>query len=107
MSPFGVTVEVISRVRGQHGDTTRVPKGSIAGCGFAPSSSTEDNDRKAQVDTTASLYIPPGSLAVSAQDVIRFPNGDEWQVDGEPLMWFSPLTGWAPGGEVRIRRVTG
>lgn len=33
--------------------------------------------------------------------------GGEWQVDGDPAHWRSPLTGWAPGTVVNLIHVKG
>jgi hypothetical protein len=108
MSPFGITVEVLGGERDLDGDLQdEQVVGTIAGAAFAPGTSTEDNDRKAQVVTTGTLYVPAGSFPVTAQHRIRFPGGVLWTVDGAPGAWNSPLTGWAAGGEIRLRRVTG
>jgi hypothetical protein len=103
----GITVQVIGVVRDKHGDTTETVVGSISGCGFAPGSSTENTDNQAQVATVGSLYPPPTTVPVNAQSKIRFPDDVVWHVDGEPEWWTSPFTGWAPGGVIHVRRVTG
>jgi hypothetical protein len=103
----GITVEVIAVARDRYGDTTETVVGSIAGCGFAPGSSTENTDNQAQVGTVESLYSPPTTVPVNAQSKIRFPDGVVWHVDGEPEWWRHPMTGWSPGGVIRLRRVTG
>ncbi len=108
MAPFGIRVEVLAYDQDNDGDLSneRVA-GVIEGAAFAPGSSTEDTDRKAQVTTTATLYVPPGSPAVTAQNKLRLPGGLVWEVAGSPSPWASPLTGWAPGAEIQIKRVTG
>lgn len=104
---FGVTVEVLAGTRDLDGDLQDEQViGTIIGA-FAPGTSIEDNDRKSQVVTTGTFYVPPGAMAVTSQYRLRFPGGVVWSVDGEPSPWNSPLTGWSAGGEVRIRRVTG
>lgn len=108
MSPFGITVEVLAGERDLDGDRSdEQVVGTIVGAAFAPGTSIEDNDRQAQVVTTGTLYVPPGSFPVTAQHRIRFPGGLVWTVDGTPSGWGSPLTGWQAGGEIRLRRVTG
>jgi hypothetical protein len=108
MSPFGITVEVLGGERDLDGDLhDEQPVGTITGAAFAPGTSTEDNDRKSQVVTTGTLYVPPGAFPVTAQHRIRFPGGAVWTVDGAPGTWSNPLTGWSAGGEIRLRRVTG
>jgi hypothetical protein len=108
MAPFGITVEVLAYDRDLDGDLSneRVV-GTIAGGAFAPGSSTEDTDRKAQIVDRAVLYAPPGSTPVTDQNKLRFPGGVIWEVDGTPLPWSSPLTGWTPGAEIHIKRVRG
>jgi hypothetical protein len=108
MLPFGVTVEVLAYDRDLDGDLSneRVA-GVIEGGAFAPGASIENTDRKSQVIDTAIYYAPPGSPPVTAQNKLRFPGDVVWEVDGNPLPWASPLTGWAPGFEVHITRVRG
>lgn len=108
MAQFGITVEVLGGERDLDGDLNdEQVVGTIAGAGFAPGSSVEDNDRKAQVVTTGTLYVPAGAMQVTAQHRIRFPGGLVWSVDGTPGDWSSPLTGWQAGREIRLRRATG
>ncbi|MGW4487859.1 hypothetical protein ACWEOE_28925 [Amycolatopsis sp. NPDC004368] len=114
MAPYGIRIEVLAYDRDSDGDLSNERVFAVIdGVAFAPSASAsqrasrEDNDRKAQVDTMAVLYVPPGNPVISAQHKVRFPDGSVWNVDGKPSPWSSPLTGWTPGGEVHIRRVTG
>ena len=104
MFPFGVSVQVLSTVRDRHGDSVEAVAGTIDGCGFAPESSIEDTDQRAQTVNTASLYVPPTAVAVTGQSVLRI-DGKRWRVDGDPEWWRHPWTGWTPGGVLRIRRV--
>jgi hypothetical protein len=108
MAPYGIRVEVLAYEENLDGDLSneRVV-GVIEGGAFAPGSSTEDTDRKSQTVTYAKLYAPPGSPAVTAKNKLRFPGSVVWEIDGEPLPWASPLTGWAPGAEINIKRVKG
>ena len=108
MAPFGLTVEVLGGTRDLDGDLQgEQVVGTIVGAGFAPGTSIEDNDRKAQVVTTGTLYVPADAMQVTAQHRIRFPGGVVWSVDGAPGDWNSPLTGWQAGREIRLRRATG
>lgn len=103
MFPFGVTVQVYVTSRDRHGDRTETLAGTIPGCAFAPESSVEDNDNRAQVATAGTLYIPPTQVAITGQSLVRF-DGHTWHVDGDPDWWRHPWTGWAPGGVLRVRR---
>lgn len=106
--PFGIRVRVFGEAtRTVHGDTTRAEVGAIDGCAFAPAGSSEDNDQRAQVVTDATLFVPESSVPITPQSRVRLPNGTEWLVTGEPLDWKSPFTGWHPGRQVQLRRVTG
>lgn len=108
MATHGITVVVLAYERDLDGDLSgETVAGKIVGAAFAPGQSSEDTDRKAQVSTTATLYVPPGSFAVTAQHRIRFPGGLVWKVAGTPGIWINPLTGWSAGGEIRLERVTG
>ena len=105
--PGLITVDVLAVTRNEHGDRTTTPAGSIPGCGFEPLGSSEDTDNRAQVATTAALYVPRTDVVVTAQHKIRTPDGHVWDVDGDPAWWSNPLTGDRPGGQIRLTRVTG
>lgn len=104
---FGITVEVLETVKDRHGDTTVTVKGTLK-CAFAPAGSFENTDQRQQVDRAASLLeSPPSDVEVKATDRVRLPDGTVWEVDGAPEQWGHPMSGWRPGREIRIRRVTG
>ena len=108
--PGAFPVEVFGvATRDRHGDETRAPLGTIDGCSFAPGESTEDTDKRAQVVTKGELYVPVTDIAVAvtAQQRIRFPDGREWTVGGEPQWWSNPYTGTREGGVIALQRVTG
>jgi hypothetical protein len=106
--PFGVQVQVFGEAtRTVHGDTTRTQVGVIDGCAVAPAGSSEDNDQRAQVVANAVLFVPPSTVPITAQSRVRLPDGTEWLVEGVPQDWRNPFTGWYPGREIQLRRVTG
>lgn len=106
--PFGITVTVLGETsRTVHGDRTQASVGVIERCAFAPGGSTEDNDQRAQVTATGTLYVPPSTVPITAQSRIQLPDGTVWLVDGVPQEWKNPFTGWYPGREIQLRRVTG
>lgn len=78
----------------------------IEGVAIAPStgSETRTEDRNPIV-TDMSLYAAPG-VDVLPHDRIRARSG-LWDVEGEVADWKSPFTGWNPGVEFRIRKVSG
>jgi hypothetical protein len=109
MYPHGITVTLLREDRDRFGDVTLVEDGAIAGCAWAPrtrTADTEETDRSAQVSSGRTLWCPPGA-PVTAHHRVRFPDGTVWQVRGEPDDWRSPYTGWNPGLQMELERVTG
>ena len=49
--------------------------------------------------------VPPGTVVKATDRVIA--RGELYEVDGEPALWQSPLTGTQGGTEVNLTRVTG
>ena len=72
----------------------------------APRQSSEPTqDARNAVYTGLTLYLPAGA------DITRIDRvavrGEVYEVDGDIAEWRSPFTGWAPGLEVNLSRVTG
>jgi hypothetical protein len=107
MHPFGITAEVLTVTKDNVGDKTESKVGDLHGCGFAPSTSTEDNDNRTQTSTTADLYCPALPFAVTSQHKIRLPGGDMWDVDGTPKRWDRPFSGGTAGVVIRLKQVRG
>ncbi|MER5671156.1 hypothetical protein [Pseudonocardia alni] len=78
----------------------------VSGCALAPRTSSEDNPRGSTVIVGLTLYGPYGA-DIRAEDVVELEGGSRYEVVGEPGHWASPFTGWAPGCEVALERVTG
>lgn len=78
----------------------------IEGVAIAPSTGTEtqSEDRNTR-ETPMSLYCAPG-IDVLPHDRIRARSG-LWNVEGEVADWKNALTGWNPGMEFRVKKVTG
>lgn len=75
-------------------------------CSVAPRASTELTDGGRQgVIIGLSVYLPPDAV-VGPHDRLEV-RGDMFEIDGEPGEWRSPFTGWNPGIEVALKRVTG
>ncbi len=71
----------------------------VAGCLFAPGSSSTTEQFSHQVDTDAVLYAPAGTdVRVEDRVMVR---GDVYEVVGKPRVWSSA------GLEVDLRQVTG
>ena len=78
----------------------------IEGCAVAPSSTTEAATTNRQtVITSMSVYGPP-DMDVLAKDRIESRSG-VWDVIGDNAAWVNPFTGWRPGDEFPLKKVTG
>lgn len=113
MFPHGQTVTLLAETRDRLGDVTLTEDGTVTGCAWAPRTtsssvhgSTEDERSRMQVTTGLTLFAPPGS-GITAAHRVRLPDGTVWSVIGDPGAWRSPFTGWAPGDQVELERVTG
>lgn len=81
----------------------------VAGCLFAPATSSEVTLGGDTVTTPATVYAPTGT-EVSAIDQIDVPGYGLFEVDGTPEVWpANPFTGWQPPRNVviRLKQVTG
>lgn len=109
--PYGITIEVErAPLDLVHGDVVYSLSHVIEGCAVAPRTSTEDNDRRTTVIVGLTLY-GPYDADLLARDRVVLP-GEEprklrtYRVVGDVGRWRSPFTGWAPGFEVALERVT-
>ncbi|MGH3985734.1 MAG: hypothetical protein ACRDTZ_00245 [Pseudonocardiaceae bacterium] len=109
----GITVTVLRETHTITGAVTLTEDGTIGSCGWSPAvQGITDNAETAELGfgypqtiTGRTLYTPPGAGLVAGHRV-RFPDGTLWEVIGEVGPWRSPLTGWAPGDQAELRRVT-
>jgi len=89
--------------QGRWEDAEELP---IVGAAVAASSTTEQASPNRQiVITSMSVYGPPG-MDVLPADRIRAGSG-LWDVTGENAAWMNPFTGWRPGDEFPVKRVSG
>lgn len=106
--PLGAQITLVTRAKSGtdsygndvYGETTTTVVGA-----FAPGGSSELIQGQDTVITQPTVYLPAGTDVTSVDEVEV--NGLRYLVDGEPNAWVSPFTGWAPGVEVRLERVTG
>lgn len=78
----------------------------VAGAGIMPSTSQETNTvNRTTVTTQMSLYCETG-LDIKPLDRIEARSG-LWEVEGEVLDNVNCFTGWSPGSEFKVKRVTG
>lgn len=109
--PHGITITLLRETRDRVGDVTLTEDRTIPGCGWSPAvqgetDNTEVGGARTQTITGRTLYLPPDA-GITATHRVRFPDGSVWEVVGEIGPWRSPLTGWAPGDQAELRRVTG
>jgi hypothetical protein len=105
--PFGETITV-RRPGGtdQRGDPEPATTHTVTDCAFAPRASTEAVDRRDTVVIGITLYAPPDADIQPTDQIVRA-DGTVWEVDGEPGDWLTPFTGWHPGLQIALKRVTG
>lgn len=110
MFPYGRTIWVHSQTGiNRYGDYTYDDAGRpVHGCAIAPRASSEQTDRRDLLLIGLVVYAPPDA-GITATDVITLdaPDGDRWQVEGEPGLWSDPFTGWTPGQEIQLSRARG
>lgn len=116
---FGLRVTVQRGAADRYNDRTYADHHQVDGCIDYPTASTEDGLTNAHVTnfrellcpfqpdilaTDRVLIHPAGVNTVPANDPIRKTN--TYQVVGSPKDWQNPYTGWAPGTQVSLERIT-
>jgi hypothetical protein len=105
--PFGQTVTLVKRVKSGTdafgNDVFSTTSVDVLGA-FTPGGSSEQVQGQDVVITQPTVYLPAGT-DVSAVDAIDVA-GDRYEVDGSPNDWRNPFTGWRPGVEVKLKRVS-
>lgn len=79
---------------------TRPVKGVVA-----PNGGVEQIQGRDTLVTQPTVYLPAGTDVTHLDAVVI--DGLTYEVDGEPINWVHPLTGWRPGVEVKLRRAIG
>jgi len=107
----GETVTVWREVRNEFGDDVVVTEErTLSGCAVAPrsvpGSSPETDGARNIVVAGRTLYAPPHS-GLTAHHQVRLRDGSVWRVEGEVGAWRSPFSGWYPGDQAELERVTG
>jgi len=106
--PYPMTVTLVRRTKGTPdslGNDTWTEGATPVAAIYAPGSSSEQVQGRDSVTTTATVYVP-ATTDVRAIDAVIVA-GKRYEIDGDPTTWTSPLTGWTPGIEVRLRRNAG
>lgn len=108
MFPYGEPIVVTTRT--QNGwdadgnpayDETTV---TVAGA-FDPAIGFEQTNGQDRVQVQPTAYLPYGTV-VDARSKLTI-RGADYEVDGDPNQWRSPFTGWSPGVQVPLKKVTG
>jgi hypothetical protein len=104
----GQTLTVIRRQRDDDGDYTSLATHRVPGCAVTRRSTVETTEggNRATVVTRLWVHAPPGS-DVQPSDLVEFPDGTRWNVDGDARTYGSPFTGWAPAHRFALIRATG
>lgn len=106
MKRFDVLVEDYGQ--DNRGNRTKLGEWTVRGCYAFPNNSDEAGQFSSTPITGATLVGPTGAnFPASARVTIPSPHpqAGTWQIEGEFAGVESPLTGWRPGGTVKLRRI--
>lgn len=101
--PFGREIVLLRRspsTTDDYGDQTGVATEETVIGAFAPGGSAEANGTGVVI-SHPTVYLPPGIAHLSAIDAVKV-DGVLYEVDGLPIVWQNPMSGWTPGVEVRL-----
>lgn len=107
----GVTVVVLPRSPGldQYADLADGEgRGhSVPGCGVQHSSSVQQVDQRERGHVDALTVFAPPEADIVDGDMLEVPgHPGTWRVDGEPVLWSSPISGIDRGLVVAVHRAT-
>lgn len=110
--PYGETVTVTRpATRDKTGDPTGPPTthqlDNVAvgwGASRGSRATASETSRRQTTVTTAQMFCQPGA-DIKAFDQVRLPDGNDYLVDGQPILWKSPFNGWQPGVVVELTGV--
>lgn len=108
MAAFARSVTLVRRAKATpdaFGNDTWTETTSQATAIYVPGGGSEQTQGRDSLIDQPAVYLPAGTDVRHIDAVVI--GSDRFEVDGEPQIWTSPLTGWAPGVEVRLRRATG
>lgn len=109
MSAFGQTVVLVTRTRSgedAYGNDIFTPTAkTLRGVAVWPRSSVENVQGRDTVVTGLTALLPADTDASAIDKVTVY--GSDYEVDGDPNVYDSPLTGSNPGVVVNLRRVAG
>lgn len=108
LAQFTRAVTLVKRTKGapdDFGNDTFTEVGTVVRAAYAPGTSVEQLLNRDSVLDQPSIFVDPGA-DVSAVDAVYI-DGRRYDVDGTPVAWEHPITGWHPGIEIKLRRATG
>lgn len=108
MAAFTRPVTIVRRTKGApdaFGNDTWTTVGAVVQAVVAPVSGSEQVQGRDTLTEQTTVYLAAGT-DISHLDAVVI-GGQSWEVDGAPVVYEHALTGWRPGIEVRLRRVTG
>jgi hypothetical protein len=85
-------------------DTWTTSASTVQGV-YVPGTSVEQIQARDSLVVQASVLLPAGTDLRHLDSVVI--DGTTFDVDGEPIDWEHPLTGWRPGVQVNLRRAEG
>lgn len=102
------TVRVEDYTTDNRGNRTLRDEWDVEGCYAYPMTSTETEEFN-EVPATGATLVGPTNARIPSTARVKIPAGHPqagtWQVEGDYGGIESPLTGWRPGGTVRIKWV--
>lgn len=108
MAPFTQTVTLVRRTKGEPDDLgndtwteTEVDVQAVVGV----INGSEQLQGRNTGTKRAPIYLAPGTDVERVDAVVIA--GESWEIEGEPTRYMHALTGWRPGVEVNLIRVTG
>lgn len=118
---FGMPVIIATRTAsGRNADgsrTTTLTYTPIDGAAFAPGGSVETVGGQDTVVAQPRLLLPPGSPVPAPTDFViiggafidenTVEGGEQYEIAGDAVPWASPFTGWTPGVELPLQRISG
>lgn len=106
---YGERVTIYREKRDRFGTVTRADETELDGVALAPRTSSETGAdlRSAVVRSGLTMFVPTDAVRLTAAHRVIRADGSEWRVQGLPAVWCNPHTGWQPGIQVEIDRVTG
>lgn len=116
----GTPVALVTRVKGEpdaDGNDTWTETFTTTTSGFAPETTSENDQGQIQVTDQPILYLDHLVILTAVDQVvisptivdgvITTPQSDRYEIDGKPKPWTSPFDGWEAGTAIPLKQVNG